>query len=370
MPVLRSMQKPHSAPLLLLSGLPLGNPSSFLRQLSALATAWQERGRRVLLGGPIFPRIAARLRPMPPRPLWCLQGYEHEPGKFTEIVQRSAATAVIALGYPEQFAFLEEERTDTLPFFLWAQFSRVPRKPLPDWPLYVPLTAKTADFLRRAGCSRIGPIIPHGVDTRLFVPLSVPRSASHAFVVGTIGNNSRRKRFDLIIRAFALLARQWPEARLVLKTNRMVSLDEVDLTALIARANIQEQVEVLVEELCDRQLVELYRRMHVYLNLSEWEGFGIPVIEAMACGIPVVSLPIQGPGEILPYTETLVPESLVHEEDGTLLFEASPQAVCEVLLMLAREETRRRNLGQAGRQHSVSSYDIRRVVDLWEALLY
>jgi len=43
----------------------------------------------------------------------------------------------------------------------------------------------------------------------------------------------------------------------------------------------------------------------VYMNLSEWEGFGIPVIEAMSCGLPVLTHGLQGPGEIVPYTETL-----------------------------------------------------------------
>ncbi len=322
----------------------------------------------MLLGGPVVSSMATGrgLSRVHAAPLWHVQGSAQEAWRFKELVQHSAATAIIALGYPEQFPFLDEER-DIPPFLLWAQFSRVPKKPLAASPLYVPLTATTKAFLHQAGCSRIGPIIPHGVDTQRFTP---ERRRTNSFRVGTVGNNSRRKRFDLILHAFALLARKRPDAQLVIKTNRLVSLDGVDLPDLIARENLQDRVETIVEELSEQQLVELYNRMDVYLTLSEWEGFCIPVIEAMACGVPVVSLPIQGPGELLPYTETLVPESLVWEEDGTRLFEARPPAVCQVLLDLAAGgEALRQRLRQAGRQHSESRYDLRQVVDLWEALL-
>ena len=109
--------------------------------------------------------------------------------------------------------------------------------------------------------------------------------------------------------------------------------------------------------------------MDVYLNLSEWEGFCIPVIEAMACAVPVVSLPIQGPGEILPYPDTLVPDSLVREEEGTVLFEADPRAVCTVLKALADRKVSRERLSREGREAAVTRYDIRRVAAQWEQVL-
>jgi len=148
-----------------------------------------------------------------------------------------------------------------------------------------------------------------------------------------------------------------------------VSLDGVDLPALIAREGISERVEVIAGQRSDQELVELYNLMDLYLNLSEWEGFCIPVIEAMACGVPVVSLPIQGPGEILPYRDTLVQGSLVREEKGSLLYEADPQAVCRILLEIVEQGELRIQLSRRGRAEAESSYDIQRIVDSWEAVL-
>lgn len=366
----------RAGPLFLLSGLPLSRKLSFFRQLTLLASVWNRLGRKAFLGGPVFPDPMVGTS-VHSDPLWRLQGSGQDLRRFGEIVVRTAAEAVIALGYPDQFPFLYEKREIGIPCFLWSQFSRVPGQALPEQPVYVPLTGKTDSFLRLAGYSRIGPIIPHGVDSRLFRPIPEPgrsrlkdsRGLAECFVVGSLGNNSRRKRFDLVIRSFALFAQARQNARLMIKTDRFVSLDGVDLPALIKREGISDRVEVIAKERTDQELVELYNLMDLYLNLSEWEGFCIPVIEAMACGVPVVSLPIQGPGEILPYRDTLVTGSLVREEGGSLLYEADPQAVCRVLLEIAEQGELRIQLSRRGRAEAESRYDIGRIVESWEAVL-
>jgi glycosyltransferase involved in cell wall biosynthesis len=288
---------------------------------------------------------------------------------MAEMLSRSAAQALIALGYPDQFPFLHGFPRAT-PCYLWSQFSRPPKGVLPRSPTYIPLTERTAAHLRAAGCSRLGPVIPHGVNAGLFAPQGKPvPGRTHTFVVGTVANNSRRKRLDLIIRSFALFSRERPHSRPLIRTNRPVSLDGLDLPALITRENLEDRVEIILAELTDSQMAQLYNRMDLYLNLSEWEGFCIPVIEAMACAVPVVSPPIQGPGEILPYPDTLVPDCLIREEDGTLLCEADPPAVNTVLSTLADDGELRRRLGREGREAVLSRYDIRRVAAQWEDVL-
>jgi glycosyltransferase involved in cell wall biosynthesis len=385
--------------IVLLSGLPLESRPSFLRQLECLAALWRSearrkgriggrsKGYRVVVGGPVFPApeadtsTTAGTHSVLGEPRWRLQGCTGSYPRFEDLLTGTDARALIALGYPDQFPFLHGMPRNGpgggLPCFLWSQFSRVPRGALPDLPTYVPLTGKSAAFLRRAGCSRIGPVIPHGVDTELFSPACAPgrsplgrgAGSDRALVIGTVANNSRRKRFDLIVRSFALFAARYPGSRLLMKTNRLVSLDGVDLPALIAAQGLNDRVEVIVGEMSGRQMAELYNRMDLYLNLSEWEGFCIPVIEAMACGVPVVSQGTQGPGEILPYTDSLVTSGRVREEEGTVLYETDPEAVCVVLRALADDTGLRARLSRAGREVAVSAYDIRRIAAQWEALL-
>jgi glycosyltransferase involved in cell wall biosynthesis len=341
--------------------LPPERKPSFWRQLESLAAVWKSRGNPVLVGGPFLPEPSLQ----------------------------AGAKALIALGYPDQFPFLQVQSSERLasaprtslarglPCFLWSQFSRPPRTALPELPTYVPLTAKTASFLLEAGCCRIGPVIPHGVDTGRFTPPTPEqrrvlrrRLGWHgAFAIGSVGNNTLRKRFDLIIRSFALFARTRLDSRLIIKTDRLVSLDGVNLPELIAAEHLADRVELIVAELSDSRMSELYQGLDLYLNLSEWEGFCIPVIEALACGLPVVTLPIQGPGEILPHGGTLVPDSEVREEDGTILFKADPEAVCHVLRTVAEGTEIRKRLSREGREAALARYDIRQVAQQWEALL-
>jgi glycosyltransferase involved in cell wall biosynthesis len=285
---------------------------------------------------------------------------------FEDLAARISAEAMIALGYPDQFPFLHNPG---LPSYLWSQFSRPPRRPLPEPPTYVPLTLKTATHLSRGGCSRIGPVIPHGVDCRLFAPLPRHERDGDLLVIGTVAENSRRKRLDLILRSFALFSRDRPASRLLIKTNRPVSLDGVDLSALIAAEHLADRVEIVLGELGDSQMAELYNRMDLYLNLSEWEGFCIPVIEAMACAVPVVCPPIQGPGEILPYPDMRVPGGQIHEEDGALLYQADPGSVAGRLSALAEDAELRGRLSREGRAAALCRYDLHRVAALWDQLI-
>ena len=101
----------HS-PVLLLSGLPLERKPSFLRQLDSLAAFWRRRGRTVFLGGPVFPDPQSQMRPnawagrAAPAPRWRLENLEREPLVMAELFSRTAAQALIVLGYPDQFPFL------------------------------------------------------------------------------------------------------------------------------------------------------------------------------------------------------------------------------------------------------------------------
>ena len=51
--------------------------------------------------------------------------------------------------------------------------------------------------------------------------------------------------------------------------------------------------------LADLELAALYRRAWVYASPSTYEGFGLPYVEAMACGVPVVATPNPGSLEVL-----------------------------------------------------------------------
>jgi len=172
--------------------------------------------------------------------------------------------------------------------------------------------------------------------------------------------------------AFALFekrSRGSEHLRFVVKTDRVKSLDGRDLSELAHRFGIAEQVVIVDEDLSESELVALFGCFNAYLNLSEWEGFCIPVIEAMACGVPVVSHDVQGPGELLPYAELMVPGSIRNTEEGILLLDASPDQAARVLERVHRDKKLGTRLSEIGRKTCVELYDIRRVAESWLELL-
>ena len=99
-----------------------------------------------------------------------------------------------------------------------------------------------------------------------------------------VGSCIPRKRIDVLLEVFALLRKNHPNLRLV-KVNgdwsqtQQEQIHRLDLRKAIAHLKGLERTT----------LAELYRRSSVVLLTSEMEGFGMPVIEALACGAIVVA---------------------------------------------------------------------------------
>ena len=104
--------------------------------------------------------------------------------------------------------------------------------------------------------------------------------------IAAIGTVTRRKNFPLLVRAFANIARSNPDVRLVL-----AGADGDDSEALRSEiaglpALIGDRVS-LVGWVSDAEA--LYRQATVIAHPSRYEGVGLPVLEAMAHGVPVVA---------------------------------------------------------------------------------
>jgi glycosyltransferase involved in cell wall biosynthesis len=99
-----------------------------------------------------------------------------------------------------------------------------------------------------------------------------------------VGSTVKRKRIDVLLKVFALVRQEFPQARLV----RVGGSFTAEQLKLVERLGIGESVVVL-PFLDRRVLAAVYRRAALVLQPSEREGFGLPVIEAMACGTPVVA---------------------------------------------------------------------------------
>jgi len=113
---------------------------------------------------------------------------------------------------------------------------------------------------------------------------------------------------------FAAVRNQFPEVRLV-----RVGGSFTDSQTLLARElGIQDAV-IILPFLTRAALAAVYRRSALLLQCSEAEGFGLPLVEAMACGCPVLSSDIPalretggtaatycGPGDLEAWTKAVI----------------------------------------------------------------
>ncbi|HMP73298.1 MAG TPA: glycosyltransferase family 1 protein [Kiritimatiellia bacterium] len=128
-------------------------------------------------------------------------------------------------------------------------------------------------------------VIPEGVHPR-FSPLEpTPRNFPSDPVILFVGRRDPYKNLPLLIHAYALLLRQGVKARLRVIGPEDPRYPEARLAA--GELGIEDHIE-WSGYVNDPDLLRAYQTAAVYVLPSRYEGFGLPVLEAMACGTPVL----------------------------------------------------------------------------------
>jgi glycosyltransferase involved in cell wall biosynthesis len=136
-------------------------------------------------------------------------------------------------------------------------------------------------------------VIACGVDARFrAIPASEGRHAVlarygiHLPYLLYVGAVNGRKNIDRLLAAFAQIRTWYPRLSLVVAGNRQWGATPID--AALRRLDLRDQVQFLgyVE---DADLPALYSGARAFVFPSLYEGFGLPVLEAMACGTPTIA---------------------------------------------------------------------------------
>lgn len=176
----------------------------------------------------------------------------------------------------------------------------VERAKLADYP--TTYSRHAYEHLQAAGVEKIH-YVGHGVDTEVYQPgdkaaarraLGWPESAFMVSMVAANKGYPSRKAFPEQFQAFARFRETHPEAMLYLHCQPQAP-DGIDLPALLAHCGIPPQVVRFANPykqimgLPPEYLAQVYQGSDVLLAATMGEGFGIPIVEAQACGCPVVT---------------------------------------------------------------------------------
>jgi len=260
--------------------------------------------------------------------------------------------------------------------------------------------------------------IPHGVDTQLFKPIMNPKYGKEvkpdAFIVGCVARNQHRKNIPRLIKGYAQFV----------KENNLSPND----TKLLLHMDWNDAMGWKIPEFCEQYgvkdylmpplmgvldkgesidelgMANLYNCMDVFVLPTAGEGFGIPTVEAMACGVPICVTNYTTGYELIKCEDAenedvpMYPlgghhndptpngRDQLEEEDicerGILLpykdmwwdtpARAAPQraicsenAIAEALKYYYKNPAKRRAAGKAGREHAVKRYSWEVVGQRW-----
>lgn len=193
--------------------------------------------------------------------------------------------------------------------------------------------------------------IPNGVDLAHFRPTTRPARSTEV-VIGCTARLHRKNDHDSLLKAFAQIAPEWPDARLLLvgrgpEEGRLrVLADRLELSARVRFAGERADVASSLEE------------MDLYAQSSIAEGMPNSILEAMAAGLPVVATAVGG-----------TPEVVVADETGLLVPPGDPAAMAAALMTLLTDRAKAEAFGRAGRARVEAEFGEATMLRRVEALL-
>ena len=148
-------------------------------------------------------------------------------------------------------------------------------------------------------------LVLNAVDPQLFAPRA-PRAKNRRPTVGFMGSHNSTKRVDLAVRACEILREKFPDLRVRVLAANAPNGDYVMHDWFEPTFNPPQE-----------KLAELYADCDAWLFTSDIEGYGLPLLEAMACGTPLVARPAGAAPD------------LVTKENGVLIESDDPARIAE-----------------------------------------
>jgi starch synthase len=238
-------------------------------------------------------------------------------------------------------------------------------------------------------------VLPVGCDTDSFVPRDKtdPQVAAVRETLGvapdqimilTVGGDATSKGAQEVMQALALIDKEAPDWKYLCKVWPQPRTEQQNLQdlQLATHLGIEKNVVYTTNVTSRNFMPYLIAACDIYAGPSRLEGFGMPQVEAGACGRPVIGIKAMAMLDTLVHEKTAllanvameirlkeaqVGEDQGYEEGRRVVFKAprvvdyraSIHDIAEHLLRLMKDADLRRRMGEAGREHVVKRFDYR-----------
>jgi glycosyltransferase involved in cell wall biosynthesis len=238
-------------------------------------------------------------------------------------------------------------------------------------------------------------VLPVGCDTDAFVPrdrndpkITAVREAlgvaPEELMILTVGGDAASKGAQEVMHALALINQEIPDWKYVCKVwpQPRTSVQNMADFQLATSLGIEKNLVYTTNIISRNFMPYLIAACDIYAAPSRLEGFGMPQVEAGACGKPVIGIKAMAMLDTLVHGETAhladvaqeirISEAVVGEESGyenhhrvvfpepkTVDYRASIHDIAEGLRTLMKDSESRRRMGEAGRQRVEKLFDYR-----------
>ncbi len=229
-----------------------------------------------------------------------------------------------------------------------------PRELLRNYRLHMPLAAAhallpcsalEADLMRHFGLPQPMQMVPLWIDQPFIqqTPHTPPADTFPRPWLLFVGQITPRKGYDLALQALAEIVRHYPTATLLVVSGINQAQRE-RLLSLAQQLGIAGNVQLL-GYLPDADLINLYRASDALLFPTRYEGFGLPLLEAMAAACPLVASDIP-----------VVREIVQHGSNGLLFGYNDAHACARATLLLLSQPALRARLIAGGKRTLATTY--------------
>lgn len=181
-------------------------------------------------------------------------------------------------------------------------------------------------------------IIPFGVDTEFFKPIQVQKDLE-TFQILAVGYLIERKGFEYLIKAMKEVLIKHNNVKLNIVGSGPL---EGRLKNLIIKLKLENHIQIL-NNVPDEKLLELYNSSDLFVlpsivdSQGNTEGLGVVLLEAMACGLPVIGSDIGG-----------IPDIIHDGETGILVSEKNSMDISKAIMKLIENEDLRDTIAFKG----------------------
>ena len=190
-------------------------------------------------------------------------------------------------------------------------------------------------------------VVYNGIDHERFRPLVVPAAIREKYGLPTgrryliyVGSEDPRKNLVALVGALAQLRRELSNVELIKVGRAHFELERQRLLNLAAQLGIRTAIHFL-EDVPDDDLPMLYNLADLCVMPSLYEGFGFPVLEALACGIPVAYAKAGSLPEIV-------------RDAGVQVFPCDADNLTSTLLAMLKRKQNRVSMQRNGERHAAS----------------